>query len=122
MRLMAGTGLFLRVAGALPSDGYPASTGLSLATLAAAMLVLPGLWTPVAGALVAIAAAWHGAFNPSNLSFDVLLGGLGIALALLGPGAWSVDARLFGWKRFEIQRDATTKSTPGGRGDDSSSL
>jgi putative oxidoreductase len=31
------------------------------------------------------------------------LGALGAALALLGPGAWSVDARLFGWKRLDIR-------------------
>jgi hypothetical protein len=35
-----------------------------------------------------------------------LLAGLGAALALLGPGAWSVDARLYGWKRIEIRRPA----------------
>ena len=35
---------------------------------------------------------------------SVLLASLGVALALMGPGAWSVDARLFGWKRIEIQR------------------
>jgi putative oxidoreductase len=27
---------------------------------------------------------------------------LGAALAMLGPGAWSVDARLFGRKRIRI--------------------
>jgi uncharacterized membrane protein YphA (DoxX/SURF4 family) len=33
----------------------------------------------------------------------ILLITLCAALALLGPGAWSVDARLFGWKRVDIQ-------------------
>ena len=32
----------------------------------------------------------------------ILLGALGAALAMLGPGAWSVDARLFGRKRIQI--------------------
>jgi hypothetical protein len=32
-----------------------------------------------------------------------MVGMLSLALALLGPGAWSVDARLFGWRRLEIR-------------------
>jgi uncharacterized membrane protein YphA (DoxX/SURF4 family) len=31
---------------------------------------------------------------------QVLLAAMAIALALLGPGAWSIDARLFGRKRL----------------------
>jgi|SRR5216684_4927822 len=31
----------------------------------------------------------------------LLLGTAGAALAMLGPGLWSIDARLFGWKRIE---------------------
>jgi putative oxidoreductase len=38
-------------------------------------------------------------------SIYILLSSMGAALALLGPGAWSVDARLFGWKRINIQDD-----------------
>jgi hypothetical protein len=33
----------------------------------------------------------------------VLLAALAAALALLGPGAWSIDARLFGWRRVEVR-------------------
>jgi len=31
----------------------------------------------------------------------LLLGTAAVALAMLGPGLWSIDARLFGWKRIE---------------------
>jgi uncharacterized membrane protein YphA (DoxX/SURF4 family) len=34
---------------------------------------------------------------------NILLITLCAALVLLGPGAWSVDARLFGWKRIDIR-------------------
>ena len=42
-------------------------------------------------------------------TLSLLLGTLGAALALLGPGAWSADARLFGWKRMDI-RDRKSSS------------
>jgi hypothetical protein len=32
----------------------------------------------------------------------LLLGTAGAALAMLGPGLWSIDARLFGWRRIEV--------------------
>jgi len=41
--------------------------------------------------------------DPANQPFYILLGALAAALALLGPGAFSVDARLFGWRRVEIR-------------------
>ena len=68
--------------------------------------MLLGLWTPVAGVALAIDELWI-AFSPpiaqlSDQWLHVLLAVLAAAVAMLGPGAWSVDARLFGRKRFEI--------------------
>jgi putative oxidoreductase len=34
----------------------------------------------------------------------IFLGVLSVSLAMLGPGAVSIDARLFGRKRFDIDR------------------
>lgn len=70
---------------------------------ALAILLVAGLWTPVACALVALIELWNAYSQPGDLWFYILLGTLGLALALLGPGAWSVDARLFGWKRIDIR-------------------
>jgi uncharacterized membrane protein YphA (DoxX/SURF4 family) len=66
------------------------------------LLLIAGLWTPVAGALAALDALLNGFSSPAGLRYWVLLAAVGIALALLGPGAWSIDAKLFGWKRIEI--------------------
>jgi putative oxidoreductase len=34
----------------------------------------------------------------------IFLAILAVSVAMLGPGAWSIDARLFGRKRFDIDR------------------
>jgi len=62
------------------------------------------LWTPVAGVLMFVAELSLVLSYSSDPWVHVRLGALGAALAMLGPGAWSVDARLFGRKRIEISR------------------
>ena len=108
-----GTGLlFLRAVAALPplqhaiagllSAHLPALINLQLIAAGAAALLLVGLWTPVAGVLLAAAELGLVFSHPADPWWHVLLGTLGVALAMLGPGAWSVDARLFGRKRIQI--------------------
>ena len=74
---------------------------LHVVTTGVGLLLLVGLWTPIAGALTAAFAVWHAFTHPHDPWSYILLGTLGAALAMLGPGAWSVDARLFGWKRID---------------------
>ena len=76
-----------------------------------AVLLLAGLWTPVVGTLVALEALWN-AFSSGHPSFWIVLATLGAALALIGPGAWSIDARLFGWRRLEIRDRKSQDSRP----------
>jgi hypothetical protein len=67
------------------------------------LLLLAGLWTPVMGVLVGILELWIAIARPGDLWNPMLLLALGLSLAMLGPGAWSVDALLFGRKRIEIR-------------------
>ena len=114
-----GAGLLLvRAVAAIPVvlqgiDGLltpPLQTGgITLGTLevAAACFAVPlllGLWTPVSGVLMAVAELCLALSHASDPWMHVRLGALGAALAMLGPGAWSVDAHLFGRKRIEISR------------------
>jgi len=67
----------------------------------AGLLLLVGLWTPVVGSLVAVVETWMGLFGGGQPSQAMLLATLGATLAMIGPGAWSIDARLFGRKHLE---------------------
>ena len=103
MRVAAGCALLFHGVAALTAGVAPASVALHILCAAMGVLLVVGLWTPIVGALAAIDAALQGFFNPADAGFYALLATLAAALALLGPGAWSVDARLFGWRRVEIR-------------------
>ena len=73
-----------------------------IAVAGAAILLLAGLWTPAAGALVAIVEVWIALSRPADPWIPIMLAALGATLAMIGPGAWSIDARLFGRKHIDI--------------------
>lgn len=68
----------------------------------AGLLLLIGLWTPIAGAAVAFLEFWIVLSHAGDPRLHGILAILGATLAMIGPGAWSVDAHLFGRKHFEI--------------------
>ena len=108
MRVAAGGALVIHGIGVLAA-GPALAAGVHHALVTAiGILLLLGLWTPVVAVLAALAAAWCAFSVPKEAGFYTLLATLGIALALLGPGGWSVDARLFGWKRVEIRKSRQT--------------
>ena len=85
-------------------EGVPLHT-IAPHVIAAAvgLFLLVGLWTPVAGVVLALTEVLIAFSQGHDPSLSLLLAGLGIAVALLGPGSRSVDARLSGWKRIEIR-------------------
>jgi len=103
MRVAVGGALLLHGVAALAAGVAPASAAIHLVCAAMGVFLVVGLWTPVVGAIAALGAALHGFLDPADAGFYALLAASGAALALLGPGAWSVDARLFGWRRVEIR-------------------
>lgn len=101
MRLATGAGLIVFAIQAL-GDSEPLPMMLAQMTMAAlGILIIAGLWTPVAGVLASIGALFH-LLSSGSPRHWFMLAVLGSALALTGPGVWSVDARLFGWKRLKI--------------------
>jgi uncharacterized membrane protein YphA (DoxX/SURF4 family) len=70
----------------------------------AGILLLVGLWTPVGGALVTIVELWIVLLRVGDPLVPLMLAILGATLAMIGPGAWSIDARLFGRKHIEPSR------------------
>ena len=81
--------------------------GVDLAGGAGGLLVLAGLLTPLATAWVASVLAISVFVSPPSaldgLSVVLLLSDCAV-LALLGPGAWSLDARMFGRREIVIPR------------------
>jgi hypothetical protein len=102
IRLVAGIIAIVQGLSQLRSGLDSAAALFDLSFMALGSLVIVGLWTPVVGTLLALIALWHAFPYAEHRWYCVVVGLLGAALALLGPGMWSVDAHLFGWRRLEI--------------------
>ena len=84
--------------------GVPQRESIALQVIAAiaGVFLLVGLWTPIIGALAALTELWVALTGTDHLRSTHLLAAMGIAIAILGPGALSIDAHLFGRKRLDI--------------------
>ena len=70
----------------------------------AGVFLLLGLWTPVTGITIAIVEAWIFLAWPGFSLTPIMLAGLGGTVAMIGPGMWSIDAKLYGRKHLENPR------------------
>jgi uncharacterized membrane protein YphA (DoxX/SURF4 family) len=102
MRVVAGSALAVGAGLTLLSDPPPMIVTIpAILLLGAGILLIAGLWTPIAGVAIAMTEVWKMLMLPGDNPFWLMLATVGVALAMLGPGLWSIDARLYGWKRLE---------------------
>jgi putative oxidoreductase len=89
-----------RISGIPGSESFVYIALLTPASLA----MFTGYRTRIAGAGTAALEVSLLALREGSAVAHLLLATLGVALALMGPGAWSVDARRSGWRRIYIPR------------------
>lgn len=105
LRLSSGIALIYQTAVQIRGPQHIVLTGLFAFAAVAGVLLVAGLWTPVAGAVIAaleIATLFCGTDHPERA---LLSAAVTLSIAMLGPGAWSVDAVLFGRQRLEFPRE-----------------
>jgi putative oxidoreductase len=104
--------LLLRLAQAVSSildvGFYPwgLANGVALATVCAQLLTSAllafGLWTHMAGIILAVVESYRAVCDGGIDGPHAVLAVFGASLAMLGPGKWSIDARLFGRRRIDL--------------------
>jgi len=100
LRLLAGGALIARGIAATSAEAPAQILIPQIAGAAAGLLILGGLWTPVVGVLASGIEGWIAFTQPGMQPFAIMVAGLSISLAMIGPGSWSIDARLYGRKQI----------------------
>jgi putative oxidoreductase len=102
LRLAAGAILLTNGIACLASAPHRDAIAPAMIGIAAGLLMLIGFWTPVGGALAVISEFWTILITGVMPETAILLLSISVAVAMLGPGAWSIDALLFGRHRLNI--------------------
>jgi putative oxidoreductase len=100
LRLVVALILINDVIGAWMGATQSGPTALQAGAAIAGAFLLVGLWTPFAGMFLALLEIGIAFTRTGPMQATILLATLGIAFVFLGPGALSIDARLFGRKRL----------------------
>jgi putative oxidoreductase len=85
----------------LVGTSFSLSMTPQIIAICAGTFLLVGLWTPVVGTLIAVIELWITMTHIGDPWIPIVLAMLGGTAAMIGPGAWSIDARLFGRKHIE---------------------
>ena len=114
LRLGVGVALIFLGVNVLVGTRESDTVGRELIAAAGGAFVLAGLWTPLTGAFLALNELWIALSLYSSPQdghwIHIFLAVLLAGVAMLGPGAWSIDARLFGRKRLNLSPKIRDKS------------
>lgn len=106
LRLLTGVTLIYSGISSISEGWPPLFVTLQTVGIAAGIVISVGLFTPVAGVLAAFAKAWIAIWRFASHSGDPWIALtqaiLAAVLAMIGPGAWSIDARRFGRKHIDL--------------------
>jgi putative oxidoreductase len=85
----------------MASDLTEATALLARCVIAGIVVLLwIGLWTPIAATAAAALQIGIVGLGQELSAVSAVNAAVALALAMLGPGSWSLDARLFGRKRI----------------------
>jgi uncharacterized membrane protein YphA (DoxX/SURF4 family) len=102
LRVLAGSGLLYGGIGSAWSAFDTAQMVPPVLAAAFGAMLVVGLFTPFAGIMAAAVEVWIAFSHPGYRWPQIGLAGLSLSLAMIGPGAWSIDARLFGRKQIDL--------------------
>lgn len=106
LRLLTGVTLIYSGISSIHEESPPLFVTLQTVGIAGGMALCVGLFTPVAGVLAALAKAWITIWRFSSHTGDPWMALtqsiLAAVLTMIGPGAWSIDARRFGRKHIDL--------------------
>jgi putative oxidoreductase len=75
---------------------------MRLSGVLTAVLILAGWWTPLAASCQALFQVVLAFAADTFASTHLIFALIGVSLVMLGPGAWSIDARIYGRKRIDL--------------------
>jgi putative oxidoreductase len=103
LRLAAAAPLLVESVAFICSAAHRLDIPVELVGLGVGGLIAAGFFTPFAAFLQVLLQVWLGFHDAVTARGEHgLLAVMGAVLVMTGPGAWSVDARLFGRKRIDM--------------------
>jgi len=104
IRIAAGAALIADGRERIHSGQHLGLLGLAVFTIGDGVFLISGLWTPLAGVSAFVLSVSDVLIYHEGPCPAILLASMGAGVALVGRGALSIDAWLFGLKRIDIEK------------------